>query len=101
MWIEEKNCYLCEDEGSNLNIMTITLKSIVSCEVLGFGDSFQVIILGMHTLNHVNVPQCMKSLQILEICVYQVFTRGFAEVYQLAQKIRERIVIMQLGMCEF
>jgi hypothetical protein len=46
MWIEEKNCYLCEDEGSNLNIMCTTLKSIISCEVLGLGDSFQGIIFG-------------------------------------------------------
>jgi hypothetical protein len=46
MWIEEKNCYLCEDERSNLNIMSTTLKSIVSSEVLGLGDSFQGIIFG-------------------------------------------------------
>jgi len=46
MWIEEKNCYLCKDEGSNLNIMTTTWKSIVSCEVLGLEDSFQGIIFG-------------------------------------------------------
>jgi len=49
--------------------MTTTLKSIVSCEVLGLGIVSKEILLGMHSLNHVNVPQRMKSLQILEICV--------------------------------
>ncbi len=44
--LKKKNCYLCEDEGSNLNIMTTTLNSIVSCEVLGLGDSFQGNIFG-------------------------------------------------------
>ncbi len=29
-----------KDEGSNLNTMTITLKSIVKCEVLGIDESF-------------------------------------------------------------
>ncbi len=28
------------DEGSNLNIMTNTLKSIVKCEVFGLDESF-------------------------------------------------------------
>jgi hypothetical protein len=30
-----------KDEGSNLNIMIIALKSIVSCDVLGLEKSFQ------------------------------------------------------------
>jgi len=29
-----------KDEGSNLNTMTITLKSIVKCEVLGIDEIF-------------------------------------------------------------
>jgi hypothetical protein len=33
-----------KDEGSNLNTMTIALKSIVKCEVLGLDESFQVWI---------------------------------------------------------
>jgi hypothetical protein len=32
-----------KDEGSNLTIMTITLKWIVKCEVLGLNESFQGI----------------------------------------------------------
>ncbi len=30
-----------KDEGSNLNIMIIALKSIVSCDMLGLEESFQ------------------------------------------------------------
>jgi hypothetical protein len=30
-----------KDEGSNLNTMTTTLKSIVSCDLLGLEESFQ------------------------------------------------------------
>jgi hypothetical protein len=29
-----------KDEGSNLNTMTITLKSIISCDMLGLEESF-------------------------------------------------------------
>jgi hypothetical protein len=30
-----------KDEGSNLNIMTIDLKFVVSCDILGLVESFQ------------------------------------------------------------
>jgi hypothetical protein len=30
-----------KDEGSNLNTMTIALKSIVSCDMLGLEESFK------------------------------------------------------------
>ncbi len=30
-----------KDEGSNLNIMTIAIKFVVKCEVLGLDESFQ------------------------------------------------------------
>jgi hypothetical protein len=30
-----------KDEGSNLNVMIIALRSIVKCEVLGLDESFQ------------------------------------------------------------
>ncbi len=36
--LKRKNICIC---GSNLNIMTITLKSIMKCEVLGLDESFQ------------------------------------------------------------
>jgi hypothetical protein len=32
---------MSKDEGSNLNIMTIALKSIISCDMLGLEESFQ------------------------------------------------------------
>jgi hypothetical protein len=34
-------------EGSNLNVMTTTLKSIMKCEVLGFHESFQNTCFGL------------------------------------------------------
>jgi hypothetical protein len=46
--------------------MITTLKSIVSCEVWVWGIVSKEIFLGVHSLNHVNVPQHMKSLQRLE-----------------------------------
>jgi len=35
-----------KDEGSNLNTMTIILKSIVSCDMLGLEETFQNIYFG-------------------------------------------------------
>jgi hypothetical protein len=35
-----------KDEGSNMNIMTSTLKSIVSCDMLGLEEKFQGICFG-------------------------------------------------------
>jgi hypothetical protein len=44
-----------KDEGSNLIIMTTTLKSIVKCEVLG-----NALVLAMFFLRCVNMLQLMK-----------------------------------------
>jgi hypothetical protein len=35
-----------KDEGSNLNAVTTVLRSIVKCEVLSLGESFQVTYFG-------------------------------------------------------
>jgi hypothetical protein len=37
-----------KDEGSNLNIMTIALKLVISCDVLGLEEVFKVLVLVMH-----------------------------------------------------
>ncbi len=39
--LKRKNIAYVKDEGSNLNAMTTALKSIVKCEVLSLGESFQ------------------------------------------------------------
>jgi hypothetical protein len=39
--LREKKIVYVKDEGSNLNIMIITLKSIVRCDMLGLEESFQ------------------------------------------------------------
>jgi len=49
-----------EDEGSNLNSMTTTLKLVVSCDILGLADNL-LVILAMHSLRLVNMLQLMKN----------------------------------------
>jgi hypothetical protein len=39
--LKGKKCCLCEVEGSNLNTMTITLKSIMCFEILGLDESIK------------------------------------------------------------
>jgi hypothetical protein len=36
-----------KDEGSNLTTMPTTLKSIVTCEILGLDESFKTLVLAM------------------------------------------------------
>ncbi len=51
-----------KDEGSNLNIVITTLKSIISCDVLGlFFFFFRALVLVMHFLKHANMEQHMKK----------------------------------------
>jgi hypothetical protein len=38
--LKRKNIAYVKDEGFNLKIMTIALKSIVSCDMLGLEESF-------------------------------------------------------------
>ncbi len=44
--LKRKNIAYVKDEGFNLKIMTIALKSIVSCDMLGLEESFQGIFFG-------------------------------------------------------
>jgi hypothetical protein len=39
--LKKKIAEYVKDEGSNLNTMTIVLKSVVSCEVLDLEENFQ------------------------------------------------------------
>jgi hypothetical protein len=50
------------DEGSNLNTMTTTLKSIVSCDMLGWRKNFKAFILGMHFPRLANMLQQNKKI---------------------------------------
>jgi hypothetical protein len=43
-----------KNEGSNLNVMTITLKVVVNCESFGLEENFQGT-LGMFFQKHVNM----------------------------------------------
>jgi len=44
--LRRNNITYVMDEGSNMNTMTTTLKSIVSCDMLGLEESFQDIYFG-------------------------------------------------------
>jgi hypothetical protein len=50
-------------EGSNLNIMTTTLKSIVSCDMLGLEESFQGICFG-----HAFFKACQYATTKEKVC---------------------------------
>jgi hypothetical protein len=50
-----------KDEGLNLNIMTIVLKCVVKCEVLGLDENFQGAILAMLFPKHANMLLLMKK----------------------------------------
>jgi hypothetical protein len=53
--LKKKIIAYVEDEGSNLNTMTTTLKSIVSYDILSLIESFQGSFLAMHSLRLVNM----------------------------------------------
>jgi hypothetical protein len=91
-----------KDEGFNLNTMIVALKSIVSCDVLGLEESFQGTC-----FDHAFFKMCQyatintKSLQRLEICIYQSCPWIFAKVHNLAKKFKKRWARMGESMCQF
>jgi hypothetical protein len=50
-----------KDEISNLNVMIITLKSIVSCEVMVVKENLKGLVLVMHFSKLVNMLQLIKK----------------------------------------
>jgi hypothetical protein len=54
IYIKTTQSYV-KDEGSNLNNMTITLKFIICCDILGLAKVFKVVILAMHSLRPINM----------------------------------------------
>jgi hypothetical protein len=44
-----------KDEGSNLNTMTTTLKSIIICDILFWRKAFKAFVLVMHFLKLANM----------------------------------------------
>jgi hypothetical protein len=55
--LKRKIIIYVKDEGSNLNTMTIALKSIVSCDMLGLEESFQGNCFGHAFLKLANMLQ--------------------------------------------
>ncbi len=59
----KKTIVYLKDEGSNLNIMTTTLKSIVSCGMLGLEENFQGICFG-----HAFFKACQSATKKEKVC---------------------------------
>jgi hypothetical protein len=80
----EKITYV-KDEGSNLTILTITLKWIVKCEILSLDESFQGICFG-----HSFFKACQNATIDEKVCKNHRFISmkycvvKFAKMYHLA-----------------
>ncbi len=77
-----------KDEGSNLNAMATTLKSIASCDIFHLEESFQGTCFGhafSKACQHATIKG--KSLQRLTICVNQICSKRFVEMNNLTKKI--------------
>jgi hypothetical protein len=46
--VRKKIIVYVKEEGSNLNTMNITLKSIVSCDMLGLEESLRALVLDIY-----------------------------------------------------
>jgi hypothetical protein len=59
--LKKKIIAFVKDEGSKLNIMTIVLKSIISCKAMGMEESFKATCFGCAFLRLVNMQMSMKE----------------------------------------
>jgi hypothetical protein len=83
--LRRKNITYVKDEESNMNILTIALKSIVSCDMLDLEESFQGTCFG-HAFSKALLI-CYnkgKSLQRFKICVNEIHSRRFVKMHNLA-----------------
>jgi len=69
--------------------MNIALKLVVNRDVLDLEKKNWEFILVMCFLKHANMQQT-KKLHRLKICIYQNYPRRFANVHNLAQKIKKK-----------
>ncbi len=86
--LRRKNITYVKDKGSNLNTMATTLKSIVSCDILGLEEIFQGTCFGhafSKACQHATIEG--KSLQRFTICVDQICSKRFVKMNNLAKKI--------------
>jgi hypothetical protein len=81
--------------------MTIALRFVMKCEVLGLDESFQGICFAIPFLKHVNVLILTKSLQKSQVCFNQVYIIKFAKMYNLALKNLGRATRMEQGLFKF
>jgi len=86
--LRRKNITYVKDKGSNLNTMATTLKSIISCDILGLEESFKGTCFGhafSKACQHATIEG--KSLQRFTICVDQICSKRFVKMNNLAKKI--------------
>ncbi len=69
-----------KDERFNLNIMTLTLKFVVSCDVLGLEEKFQ------GTFNKPFIKACQYATIDEKICkcLRSISIKAFKEIYRSA-----------------
>jgi hypothetical protein len=80
-----------KDEGSNFNIMIITLKSIVSCDMLGLEEIFRALVLDVHFPRFSNMLQQRKKFaKTYNMCQLNLF-KEICKNAQFGQKNLERV----------
>jgi hypothetical protein len=78
-----------KDEKINLNVMTMALKYVVGCEILGLDESLsKVNALIMCFPKHANMGHPKKkSLRKPQVCVHYDCLNRCTKIYNMAQTI--------------
>ncbi len=77
-WLRKKCFVYVKDKGSNLNVLTTTLKFAVSCQCLPLDlKNFKALVLAMIFVKLANMWQHMKKIAKIEIYFYQVSSIRF------------------------
>jgi len=70
-----------KDEGSNINTMTIALKSIVNCDLLGLEEKFHGTCFGHAFCQYDTIEEKVCK----DLCVNQNCPRRFAKMHNVAK----------------
>jgi hypothetical protein len=84
--LKRKIIIYVKDEGSNLNTMTIALKSIVSCDMLGLEESFQGNCFGHAFLKLANMLQQRNFFVDFYNMCQSSCPKRFAKMHNVAKK---------------
>jgi hypothetical protein len=91
-----------KDEGSNLNIVIIVLRVVVSYDILGLKENYQGTCSG-HAFSKAcqYVTTNEKKYKKLTYVFIKITQKKSIEVYHLAKKIQERLIIVEQTCVEF